>query len=135
MKNVNKHPRYHGYRDMIRRCEDPSHKDYPNYGAKGIKVCAEWKDFRFFLKDMGERPTGMTLDRIDNSKGYFKENCRWATRKQQTDNRRISYECQKGHLWTKESTIHTHNGVRPTRRCRICYESRIAKLKALRVVK
>lgn len=73
---------------MKRRCSDKSNK---NYGGKGIQVCKEWADsFDAFLMDMGERPEGCTIDRIDSSLGYFKENCRWVNSKQQAKTRSTS---------------------------------------------
>lgn len=75
---------------MKHRCHNPKHTAYERYGAKGVHVCEEWrKSFVKFLADMGERPKGMTLDRIDSSKGYFKENCRWATTTEQYQNKRV----------------------------------------------
>jgi hypothetical protein len=72
---------------MRRRCErlnDPAYKDY---GARGITVSEEWKLFENFYQDMGEKPEGQSLERIDNNLGYSKQNCVWATRKQQSRNR------------------------------------------------
>ena len=78
---------YRGWTQMIQRCDNPKAKDYHRYGAKGIKVCERWHDFANFLADMGDRPEGMTLDRRSNLGDYSKDNCRWATKKQQTENR------------------------------------------------
>jgi hypothetical protein len=79
---------YAVWKDMRRRCYDPNFKQFCDYGGRGIQVCRAWMDFRTFECDMSPRPLGLTLDRIDNDKGYSKDNCRWATRKEQQRNQR-----------------------------------------------
>ena len=82
---------YSIYIQMKERCHNKYHKYFPYYGARGIEVCEHWREgFKNFLSDMGERPKDLSIDRIENDKGYSKENCRWATKKEQQRNRRNS---------------------------------------------
>lgn len=82
---------YSTYRAMKDRCYTPKARRYNNYGGKGIKVCAEWKEsFENFYKDMGERPPGKSLDRVDGNKDYSKSNCRWADIFEQNRNKRTN---------------------------------------------
>lgn len=80
-------PTYKSWDCMWQRCENPKDLSYPRYGARGIRVCERWALFANFVADMGVRPAGMTLDRIDNEKGYEPGNCRWATDSDQSRNR------------------------------------------------
>lgn len=78
---------YTSWECMKNRCTDPSIHNFRVYGEKGITICPEWLVFENFLRDMGERPVGKTLDRLDNAKGYYKDNCKWSTPAEQNRNR------------------------------------------------
>lgn len=88
------------WRSMIQRCYDESCSSYSAYGGRGISVCDEWREsFQAFYDDMGKKPKGMSLDRIDPLKGYCKENCRWATASNQAHNKRALTDGFKGVTW------------------------------------
>lgn len=74
---------------MIERCTNPNHEHWNDYGGRGIRVCERWQRFENFLADMGLKPhPKLTLERVDNELGYYKENCKWATQAEQNANRR-----------------------------------------------
>lgn len=86
---------------MMERCYNPKDVNYANYGGRGIVVCEEWRQsLRQFCLDMGERPEGMSIDRIDNDGPYSKDNCRWATAAEQRRNTRRTIRVEwEGSLW------------------------------------
>lgn len=86
-----KSPTYLSWAAMKDRCLRVKNVNYPNYGAIGITICEEWMYFSAFLRDMGPRPAGKTLDRIDPNGNYTKENCRWADSKTQGNNKRYNF--------------------------------------------
>lgn len=78
---------YYIWGNMIQRCTNPKVKNYHRYGGRGVTVCKEWLIFDNFLEDMRDGyADNLSIDRIDNDKGYCKENCRWTTRKEQSSN-------------------------------------------------
>jgi hypothetical protein len=80
---------YWVWAEMISRCTNPNHRQFRDYGGRGISVCSTWRQsFDAFLADLGPRPTGLLLDRIDNNGNYEAANCKWSTRKEQNSNRR-----------------------------------------------
>lgn len=99
------------WRNMKQRCTNPKNPAYPNYGGRGITVCDRWMVFENFLADMGKRPDGTSIDRVDNDAGYSKENCRWTDRATQSRNKRSTvlieingvFKCAKD--WAKEFNV------------------------------
>jgi len=82
---------YSSWRNMIQRCSNKNHSQYKDYGGRGIEVCAKWrKSFQTFLKDLGKRPEGKTIDRRDPDGPYGPQNCRWEGATSQARNRRNS---------------------------------------------
>lgn len=85
--SIRQHPLYVIWDGIKQRCYQKRHKSYPRYGGRGITMCDEWRsDFYKFAEDIGERPAGASLDRIDNDSGYQPGNVRWANRAQQSAN-------------------------------------------------
>jgi hypothetical protein len=83
------HPLYGAWKSMRGRCMNKSHPRYSDWGGRGIKICQRWHDFAMFVKDMGERPDGHSLDRIDNNGDYCPENCKWSSPSEQNKNQRV----------------------------------------------
>jgi hypothetical protein len=88
LHGMSRSPEYRAWRAMIDRCDNPKNKSFHNYGGRGIKVAIRWRSFQNFIADMGPRPPGLTLERLNNDRSYSKGNCEWASWTAQARNRR-----------------------------------------------
>lgn len=125
--NRTKTSEYYAWSNMIQRCTNKNNPEYKNYGARGITVCDKWKNsFEKFLEDMGEKPLrGLSLDRIDNNKGYFKENCRWTTGYTQAVNQRNKKNKTTGIKnisYSKRDDLYYVSITRKAKRYRKCFK-------------
>jgi len=103
-------PTYFSWTMMKARCQNPKHRHFKYFGGRGIRICKRWMSFENFLEDMGERPAGTTLDRFPNNYGNYEPgNCRWATRKEQANNKRNALKFTPNTLpiwrWQKEAQL------------------------------
>lgn len=86
---LSKHSKYNIWNNMLQRCNNPRNPQYHYYGGRGIRVCERWLKIENFIEDLGPRPKGFTIERKNNEKGYYQENCIWATPAIQAKNRRM----------------------------------------------
>lgn len=100
-------PVYNSWTNMLNRCTNKNLPAYKNYGGRGIKVCIKWMTFKGFYEDMGDRPEGMTIDRINNDGDYKLSNCKWSTKREQESNtrRNVWLEYKGCRLNTKQWSI------------------------------
>lgn len=112
--NMSDTPTYNSWRSMKERCDNPNNSHYIWYGVRGIGYPEEWKEFLNFFEDMGERPIGMTLDRIDVNLNYSKENCKWSTVSEQNLNtgvRKDNAQGVKGVKFTNNRYLAFYRGL------------------------
>lgn len=109
---LHQHPLYQTWANAKSRCHNTRHRDFKNYGGRGIYMCSEWRDsFESFLRDMGDRPKGTSLDRRDNNGPYSPQNCRWASPVEQHRNTRLNHQleafgkCQTLAEWSQETGV------------------------------
>lgn len=97
-------PEYLAWANMKKRCNDPKSKGYINYGGRGIKVCDRWDKFTNFYEDLGNRPEGMSLERIDVNGNYEPSNCCWANKSTQAKNKRALHSSGVHHIHYRQDT-------------------------------
>lgn len=112
-------PTYSSWTAMLARCTRPTAHKWPDYGGRGIKVCEAWFDFKKFFADMGEKPRGLSLDRIDVEGNYEKSNCRWADVVLQAQNHRLQKNNTSGYkgIYVGRNRYFAHIGVRGESKC------------------
>lgn len=112
---------YSSWENMKQRCNNPKSKGYHNYGGRGIELCDRWDKFKNFIKDMGPKPGKQySIERINNNLGYYPENCRWATPKEQARNMRTTSKVNYlGKYYTVAELAEVFNLNRSTLRRRI----------------
>lgn len=114
-------PTYRSWAHMIQRCTNPNNIGYADYQGRGIVVCERWRTFENFLADMGVRPIGCSLDRIDNDGNYEPGNCRWTSPSEQNRNQRartLKRFCKQGHELTEDNVYLRKNGKRHCLTCK-----------------
>lgn len=110
-KRGNKSATWKVWVDVVKRCTNPNFWAWEHYGGRGISIDPSWLDFSQFFADMGERPRGLTLDRLDNNRGYDPGNCAWVSRRRQAENRRVPKN--------------NRSGCKGIAICKNCYHARI----------
>ena len=121
---------------MIKRCSKENAANYKNYGGRGIKVCERWLEFENFISDMGKRPEGFQIDRINNDDDYKPENCRWVSPKENSNNRRDTpknYINTQHYKWTilRDAGTYKDGAKLIVARCETCRQEKIRRLTAL----
>lgn len=112
-RKIKRSTTYSIWQSMIRRCHTPTTKRFSIYGGRGISVCAEWRtSYAQFLADMGEHQDGMSIDRIDNDKGYEPGNCKWSNDFEQANNTRFNVVLKVGEVFLTMAQFASHLGVR-----------------------
>ena len=114
-------PEYVTWGMMRKRCNNKNDARYNDYGGRGITVCERWNSFENFLADMGPRPKGFSIERVNVDGNYEPSNCKWIPWRDQSKNRRHKTHCKKGHELSPENTTISYDGKYSHRRCKACY--------------